>query len=281
VEAPTFSREGALLTRPGYDAAGRLWFHAGSGLRIPAVLECPSPEQVGEARDLLRDELLGDFPFADEAARAHALGAMLLPFARELCGDRTPLHLIDAPTPGTGRPRARKPLRVAAPLPPAVGRDTSISSDHVEAQLTTTDTFYEASGASPPSDDHAVNLSGPRPDLPSLPPDLIEDLAGFLADALIADIRQYPNLAEVQSNLEPTVESPTGLDRTDPPVTRGQTRQEHAAADQHSCVGRSDRRPPPRQPRGRHPPKNRPPPRGAGSPSATRKEIHELDKEAR
>jgi hypothetical protein len=107
VEAPTFSQDATLLTKPGYDAAGHLWFHAGPGLTIPAVREQPSSEQVREARALLLDELLGDFPFADEAARAHALGAMLLPFARELCGARTPLHLIDAPTPGTGERVAR------------------------------------------------------------------------------------------------------------------------------------------------------------------------------
>ena len=62
---------------------------------------------------------------------------------------------------------------------------TSISSDHVEAQFTTTDTFYLASGASPPSEDRAVDL----PDPPPLPAELIEDLARLLADALIADIR--------------------------------------------------------------------------------------------
>jgi hypothetical protein len=33
VEAPTFSRNGTLLTQPGYDAAGRLWFHASAGCR--------------------------------------------------------------------------------------------------------------------------------------------------------------------------------------------------------------------------------------------------------
>src|SRR5262249_813582 len=79
VEAPTFSRGAARLPQPGYDPAGRRWFHARRGLTIPAVPEPPSPEQVSEARGLLLTELLGDFPFADEAARAHALAAMLLP----------------------------------------------------------------------------------------------------------------------------------------------------------------------------------------------------------
>ena len=103
---------------------GRLWFHAGPGLTIPAVPEHPTPQQVAEARALLLDELLGDFPFADEAARAHALGAMLLPFARELCGDRTPLHLIDAPTPGTGKGLLADMLTI-----PATGRSAEIMAE--------------------------------------------------------------------------------------------------------------------------------------------------------
>jgi hypothetical protein len=121
VEAPTFSRVGTVLTRPGYDPGSHLWFHASLGLTIPAVPECPSSEQVAQARDLLLDELLGDFPFADEAARAHALAAMLLPFARELCGDRTPLHLIDAPTPA----RVRACLRTSSRSPQPAGAPRS------------------------------------------------------------------------------------------------------------------------------------------------------------
>ena len=70
------------------------------------------------------------------------------------------------------------------------------------AALTTIETFYQTSGSSPPTADRSP-----------LPPELIEDLARFLADALIADIRQYPNLAALQPNLEATVESPSGHDR--------------------------------------------------------------------
>jgi hypothetical protein len=53
----------------------------------------------------------------------------------------------------------------------------------VEAQLTTTDTFYRASGSSPP-------LAGDD----ALPLDLVDDLARLLAEAIVADIRQYRTL---------------------------------------------------------------------------------------
>jgi hypothetical protein len=48
-------------------------------------------------------ELFGDFPFATDADRTNALGALLLPFVRELVDDPTPLHLIEAPSPGIGK----------------------------------------------------------------------------------------------------------------------------------------------------------------------------------
>jgi hypothetical protein len=48
-------------------------------------------------------ELLGDFPFKDQASRAHALAAMILPFMRPLVDGPTPLHLLDAPVEGTGK----------------------------------------------------------------------------------------------------------------------------------------------------------------------------------
>jgi len=51
----------------------------------------------------LLDELLIDFPFADEASRANALALLLLPYVRPLIVGPTPLHLITAPTQGTGK----------------------------------------------------------------------------------------------------------------------------------------------------------------------------------
>ena len=63
----------------------------------------PTPETVNQAKDLLLNNLLIDFPFVDEASRANAMAALLLPFVRPMIPGATPLHLIDAPTPGTGK----------------------------------------------------------------------------------------------------------------------------------------------------------------------------------
>jgi hypothetical protein len=51
----------------------------------------------------LLDDVFCDFPFKDAASRSHVFAALLLPFVRELIDGPTPLHLFDAPTPGTGK----------------------------------------------------------------------------------------------------------------------------------------------------------------------------------
>jgi hypothetical protein len=83
----------------------------------------------------------------------------------------------------------------------------------------TSDTFFPASGSSPPSDGgQALTSHDAAPfDGQALPPQLIEDLAALLASALVADIRQFPNLAEIQANHDPTVESPRGRNRREAP----------------------------------------------------------------
>ncbi len=101
--APVFDRPGKLIGEPGYHPAARLWYHRLPGFSVATVPERPTPEQVGAARDLLLNDLLVDFPFASEADRAHAIAALLLPFVRRMVDGCTPLHLIEAPTPGSGK----------------------------------------------------------------------------------------------------------------------------------------------------------------------------------
>lgn len=102
VEAPVFSADGQLQTTPGYCPATRTYFDASSGITVPTVSDYPSQEEVAEARRLLVEEILGDFPFIGDAERAHAVAMLILPFLRELIPGATPLHLIEKPAPGTG-----------------------------------------------------------------------------------------------------------------------------------------------------------------------------------
>jgi len=96
VTAPIFAMDGTLCTKQGYNPATRRYYHSPAPLVIPQM-------ELAEARSLLIDDLLHDFPFADDASRAHAVALTLLPFVKNMIEDFCPLHLIDAPTPGSGK----------------------------------------------------------------------------------------------------------------------------------------------------------------------------------
>ena len=101
VEAPLFAADGTLHDVPGYLASTRCIFVPGA-LVVPTVPIEPTDLVLAEARRLLSEELLGDFPFVSDADRAHTIALLILAFVRELIQGPTPLHLIDKPSPGTG-----------------------------------------------------------------------------------------------------------------------------------------------------------------------------------
>src|SRR5262249_21266666 len=73
--------------------------------------------------------------------------------------------------------------------------------------------FYRASGSPPPGHAPAQGVAtGPSEPL-ALPPELIEALARLFAEAVVADIRQYPNLAELQAKQESTIQAPRSHER--------------------------------------------------------------------
>jgi putative DNA primase/helicase len=59
-------------------------------------------------------EPLQDFPFVEDADRAHTIALFLLPFVRELIEGPTPLHLIHKPAPGTGGSLLAQAINLAA-----------------------------------------------------------------------------------------------------------------------------------------------------------------------
>ncbi|WPD20203.1 hypothetical protein [Thermaerobacter composti] len=124
VEAPVFGKTGRLVTEPGYNPDAWLWYHKAPGLEVPAVPEKPSRDDVERAKALLLEDLMGDFPFVDEASRAHALCALLLPFVREMIDGPTPLHLIDKPAPGSGGSLLADAITI-----PATGRPAHVMTE--------------------------------------------------------------------------------------------------------------------------------------------------------
>lgn len=102
VNTPVIGRNGKLLTTPGYHPDARLLYCPAPGFDVAAPPECPSRQEIKEAKALICEELFGDFPFVSPAELAHAVALLLIGFVRPMIDGPTPLHLIEKPTPGTG-----------------------------------------------------------------------------------------------------------------------------------------------------------------------------------
>ncbi|WP_412030476.1 bifunctional DNA primase/polymerase [Deinococcus yunweiensis] len=93
---PVYTADGELLATAGYHPSGIL-------LELHGV-ELPDRPSVQQAIQLLRDELLVDFPFVDaESGFPHTLAVLLLPLVRMMIPGPTPLGLVSAPVHGTGK----------------------------------------------------------------------------------------------------------------------------------------------------------------------------------
>ncbi|MDB5057243.1 MAG: putative P-loop ATPase-like protein [Chloroflexi bacterium] len=124
IEVPVLRLDGTILDTPGYDPASRLMYVPAPNLHVPAVADIPSSTDVARACSMIFDELLSDFAFAGLADKAHALALFLLPYLRDSIDGATPLHLIEAPTPGSG-----KGLLADVLLHPAVGHRIGVITD--------------------------------------------------------------------------------------------------------------------------------------------------------
>lgn len=102
VKHPVFSRDGSLTIERGYSEKTKCYYSAPADLVIPKMPEAVNGPDIQKARNTIED-LLHDFPLIDQSEKAHCMGLFILPFVRELIDGQTPLHLIESPSPGTGK----------------------------------------------------------------------------------------------------------------------------------------------------------------------------------
>lgn len=144
IDVPTFRPDGTLHAEPGYDHATGLYFLPARDYVAPIIPAEPTDAEVAAALAWFTHELFVDFPFVGNADKAHAIGLALAPFARGLIDGSTPLHLIDAPTPGSGKGKlVRTALSIGRKSdPPSTAWPTK--EEEVEKRLLT----FFAEGAS-------------------------------------------------------------------------------------------------------------------------------------
>ena len=101
VTAPTLRRDGSVLAREGLDPATGL-IVMGPLPVMPKLSLKPTREEAERAVRMLDEELLGEFPFCDEASKAAALSGLISPNVRAAL-TCVPMHNTTAPAPGTGK----------------------------------------------------------------------------------------------------------------------------------------------------------------------------------
>lgn len=106
---PMFLPDGSLQAKDGYCEQTKTYYF---GMReIEGVESSFSSGESATDRDgkvagavrFLREEVYANFPFAGELEFSHVLAALLLPFVRPLIKGATPIHLIEANGPGSGK----------------------------------------------------------------------------------------------------------------------------------------------------------------------------------
>jgi len=102
VSSPVIRTDGSILAEPGYDPQSRLFYSPEPGFRLPAIDAHPSSDHVDVARGLL-DQMLEDFPWADESSRANAIAVVLTPVLRPVITGPTPMAAITARAAGSGK----------------------------------------------------------------------------------------------------------------------------------------------------------------------------------
>lgn len=99
-QMPVVRPDGSVLTVAGYDDITRL-LYVPTGLRVPTIPAEPTEEERAKALAVL-DDLLRDFPLADDPDYANALAAMLTPVLRPMIRGCTPMGVVSKPQPGVG-----------------------------------------------------------------------------------------------------------------------------------------------------------------------------------
>lgn len=98
---PFVRDDGTVCQTLGYDTDTGVWLNVDDG--FPEVPSVPSRNEVEEAKDLLLNKILRDFPFVSEADRSNYLGLLFTPALSRMIGGLNPFGVITAANQGSGK----------------------------------------------------------------------------------------------------------------------------------------------------------------------------------
>jgi hypothetical protein len=135
-ETPLLRPDGTILDTPGYDPATRFIYAPLPNFALPTMPASPTKQEIKGALSMLLGEALRNFPFADKASRANALGALLTLVLRAAIHGNVPLGLIDKPTMGTGASLLADLIALVATGRPAAMMSTPKDDEEWRKQIT-------------------------------------------------------------------------------------------------------------------------------------------------
>jgi hypothetical protein len=135
IDSPTLRADGTILKQPGYDPSSGLFLDPPANLHRISIAEAPSPSDRRRSLGLIQD-VLADFPFVDDRSHANAFAALLTATCRQAIPGATPLALIDATTPGTGKTLLAEVISLVATGRPADLFTAPRAPDEWRKQLT-------------------------------------------------------------------------------------------------------------------------------------------------
>ena len=94
---PIYDDNLVLIDKPGFHEGSGIYFSPDESLNIPNV------PYDGIAGLKILKNVVCDFPFVTESDRCHWIVGLLQTFVRNLINGPTPIYLMDAPTPGSGK----------------------------------------------------------------------------------------------------------------------------------------------------------------------------------
>lgn len=111
VTSPVVRPDGTLLREPGYDRATGLYLEP----RVPMRRLQPdvTAESLERAKQIVLGDMLADFPWQEPSDRAHFLGSLLTPILRPHFYGPTPMWVITATAPGSGKSLLKDILKAA------------------------------------------------------------------------------------------------------------------------------------------------------------------------
>jgi len=118
VEAPYITREGVVVTKPGYNDETGLYFAACDDYIEVVIPERPTREDVKIAVAVL-NEIYVNFPFVDKASRTNTIATLISAVVRPMITGLVPMALFSKAQAGTGASLISKTIALVATGKPA------------------------------------------------------------------------------------------------------------------------------------------------------------------